>query len=62
MAFLWNPWNVLTRMRRRRKKKKEKNYTFYIAGRDDQIATSTRLLSMKYEFYRFGADLNETIN
>ena len=33
----------------------------YIEGRDDQIATSTRLLSIKYEFYGFSGDLIETI-
>ena len=34
----------------------------YIAGRDDLIATNTRLLSIKYEFYGFSGDLIETIN
>ena len=35
----------------------------YITGRDDQIATSTRLLNIKYEFYGFviSADFIETI-
>ena len=60
MAFLWNPWNVLTRMYRRRKK----NDTFCTSARDrdDQIATCAKLLNIKYKFYRFTDDLKETIN
>ena len=46
------------RMHRRRKKW----HFLYSVGRDDQIATSTRLLSIKYEFYGFSGDLIETIN
>ena len=59
MALLWNPWNVLTRMDRRRKKE---NDTFCTSGRDDQIATRTKLFNIKYKFYGFGGDLIETIN
>ena len=44
------------------KKKKNMRHFLYITGRDDQIATSTRLLSIKYEFYGFSGDLIETIN
>ena len=59
MAFLWNPWNVLTRMRRRRKKK---GHFLYIGGRAVLIATGTKLLDTKYTFYGFNDDLIETIN
>ena len=36
----------------------------YIEGRDNQIdiATGTKLLSIKYEFYGFSGDLIEIIN
>ena len=57
MEFLWNPWNVLTRMSRRRKR-----HFLYIAGRDDLIATNAILLNIKHKFYGFSGDLIETIN
>ena len=59
MAFLWNPWNVLTRMRRRRRKKMTLSVH---AGRDDLIATNATLLNIKYELYGFNGDLIEAIN
>ena len=64
MELLWNPWNVLTRMRRRRRRKKErrKRQFLYIGGRDDLIATNTILLNIKHKFYGFSGDLIETIN
>ena len=61
MAFLWNSWNVLTRMRRRRKRKK-KGHFLYIGGRAVLIATGANLLDTKYEFYGFSDDLKNTIN
>ena len=45
-------------MHRRRRKR----HFLYIGDRDDQIATSIRLLSVKYEFYGFSGDLTETMN
>ena len=56
MAFLWNPWNILTRMRRR------KWHFLYIGDRADLIVTSTKLLDTKYTFYGFNDDLIETCN
>ena len=58
MAFLWNSWNVLTRMRRKRKK----GHFLYIGGRAVLIATGANLLDTKYEFYGFNDDLKDTIN
>ena len=56
-VFMWNPWNVLIRMHRR------KNKTFCTStGRDDQVATSAKLLDITYESYGFSSDLIETIN
>ena len=57
MAFLWNSWNVLTRMRRRKK-----GHFLYIGGRAVLIATGANLLDTKYEFYGFNNDLKDTIN
>ena len=54
--FLWNAWNVLTRMRRR------KGQILYITGRDDQITTSAKSLDITHKSYRFNADLIEAIN
>ena len=56
-VFLWNPWNVLTRMHRRKKR----HFCTYLR-RDNQIATSAKLLDITYESYGFSADLIETIN
>ena len=36
-SFLWNAWNVLTRLHRRKKKKKYDTFCTSL-GRDDQIA------------------------
>ena len=58
MAFLWNSWNVVTRMRRR----KEKGHLLYIGGRTVLIATGANLLDTKYEFYGCNDDLKDTIN
>ena len=58
--FLWNAWNVLTRMRRRKKEKK--GHFLYIGGRAILIATVTKLLDTKYAFYGFNDGLIETIN
>ena len=54
-VFLWNVWNVLTRMRR-------KMDILYIMARDDQIATDVKLLDIMHESYGFSADLIEAIN
>ena len=43
-VFLWNAWNVLTRMRRR---KKCDTFCTY-KDRDDKIATSAKLLDITY--------------
>ena len=56
-VFLWNAWNVLTRMCRRRK-----NTFCSCVGGDDQITTSAQLFDITYESYGFGADLIDTIN
>ena len=53
---MWNVWNVLTRMQRR------KRILLYIGGKDDQATTSTKFLSIKYEFYRSSGDLTKIIN
>ena len=42
--------------------KKKKGQILYIAGRDDQITTSAKLLDITNEFYGFNADLLEAIN
>ena len=57
MAFLWNLWNVLTRMRRRKK-----GHFLHIGSRAVLIATGANLLDTKYEFYGFNDDLKDTIN
>ena len=59
MAFLWNSWNVLTRIRR---KKKKKGNFLYIKGRVILITTGTNMLDTKYKFYGFNDDLRDTIN
>ena len=41
MVILWNPWNVLTRMRRN-----NKGQILYIADRADQFATAAKLLDI----------------
>ena len=61
-VFLWNIWNLLTRIHRRKMKQETKNDAFCTPGsRDDQIATSAKLLDITHESYRFSADLVETI-
>ena len=42
--------------------KKKKGQILYITGRDDQIATSAKLLDIMYKFYGFNADLIEASN
>ena len=42
--------------------KKKKGQILYIAGRDDQITTSAKLLDITHGFYGFNADLIEVIN
>ena len=44
------------------KKKKKKGQILYIAGRDDQITTNTKLLDITHKSYGFNADLIESIN
>ena len=44
------------------KEEKEKEQILYIMGRDDQIATSAKLLDITHESYGFNADLLEIIN
>ena len=44
------------------KNKKKKGQILYIAGRDNQIATSAKLLVTMCESYGFSADLILTIN
>ena len=39
------------------KDKKKKGQILYITGRDDQIATSAKLLDIMHESYGFNADL-----
>ena len=50
MTFLWNPWNVLIRMRRRRKM----TLSVYL-GRDNQITSYLHQITQhqvaSYEFY-----------
>ena len=56
MEFLQNPWDVLTRI------VEEENDTFCTSCfMDNQIATRTKLLNIKYKFYGFSGDLIETI-
>ena len=43
-------------------KKKKKGQILYIAGWDDQIITSAKLLDIMHEIYGFSANLIETIN
>ena len=43
-------------------RKKKKGQILYIAGRDDQIAISAKLLDIMHKFYGFRSDLIETIN
>ena len=57
MAFLWNLWNVLTRMRGRKN-----GHFLYIGGWAVLIATGANLLDTKYEYYGFNDDLKDTIN
>ena len=46
-----------------KERKKEENDSFcQMGGGDDSIATSTKLLNIKYKFYGFSADVRETIN
>ena len=40
----------------------KKGQILYIKGRDNQTATSAKLLNITYESYGFNADLIETIN
>ena len=53
MTFLWNPWNVLMRMRSLEERKKEENDTFCTSGvaRAVLITTGTKLLDTKYVFH-----------
>ena len=59
MEFLWNSWNVLTRIH---KKKRKKGHFLYIGGRAILIATGSHLLDTKYLFYGFNDDLRDIIN
>ena len=43
-------------------KKKKKEQILCIAGRDDQITTSAKLLDIMHESYGFNSDLIEAIN
>ena len=52
-VFLWNAWNVLTRMQRRRKK--DKSCT--LGDRADKITTGTKLLDIIHESYGFSGDI-----
>ena len=45
-----------------KKKNKKKGQILYIAGWDDQIANSAKLLDIMYKSYGFNADLIEVIN
>ena len=42
--------------------KKKKGQILYITGRDDQLATSAKLLDITHEYYGFNGDLIEPIN
>ena len=44
------------------KKKKKKRQILYVAGRDDHIATSTKLPDIMHNSYELNADLIEAIN
>ena len=57
--FLWNPWNVSTRISRRMK---ENNTLCTPLGRDNQITTSAQWLGIMYDSYGFSGDLIQTIN
>ena len=60
-VFLWNPWCIVMRMCRRIFL--EKNMTPCRSPvRDNQIATSAKLLDIMFEFYGFGGDLIEPTN
>ena len=41
---------------------RKNNASYTSSGRDNQIATSAKLLDIMYEPYGFSADLIETIN
>ena len=56
-VFLWNVWNVLTRILRRKHIQ-----ILYTTGRGDQIATSAKLLDNMDDSNGFNADLIEAIN
>ena len=43
-------------------RKKKRGHFLYIAGREDQIAASAKLLDITHKSYGFSADLIETIN
>ena len=44
-----------------RGRKKEERHFLYIEGRDNLIATSTKLLNIKYELHGFSGDDEETL-
>ena len=56
-VFQWNTWNVLNEDAN----KKTLNF-LYIRGRDDQIATSAKLLDTMHKSYGFSGDLLKTID
>ena len=58
-VFLWNAWNVLSRIHRRKKKKGQ---ILYMVCRNNQTGTSVKLLDIAHESYGFSTDLIETIN
>ena len=50
MEFLWNPWNVLTRMRRRRKKKENDTFcTSQVGTIKSLLAPHCSALSMSFK-------------
>ena len=54
-VLLWNAWNVLTRLQ------SGIGQILYIEVGDNQIATSAKLLDVKYKFCGFSDDLIESI-
>ena len=59
-VFLWNAWNVLTKMQRRTRKK-DISFTSEV-GRDDKITTSAKLLDIMHKPYGFSGNLMELID
>ena len=44
------------------RRRKKKGHFLHMGGRDDQIATDTKLLNIEYKLYRFSGGVIKTIN